>query len=142
MGQRVGTTRAMGELEDMRILLIDDESLVRSTLERTLAAAGYEVVVAADGAQGISVLESDPCELVITDILMPQKEGIETIFEIRKRNLAKWIIAISGGGRAKNMMPLHMATKAGADLILAKPVRGESLLNAVQALTAGSAAAG
>lgn len=123
----------------MRILVIDDEALVLQHFATMLGSAGYEVVVAANGEEGIAALESASFDLVISDILMPQKEGIETIFEIRKRKLAKWIIAISGGGLAKNMKPLQLAKKAGADLTLAKPVGREAMLDAIRSLSASAA---
>ncbi|MGH6946490.1 MAG: response regulator [Kiloniellales bacterium] len=123
----------------MRILFIDDEALVREHFAGLLGSAGYEVVVALDGEEGIAALESEPFDLVICDILMPKKEGMETIFEIRKRKLARWVIAISGGGLAKNMKPLQLAKKAGADVILAKPVGREAMLDAIRSLTSKSA---
>ena len=82
-----------------RILIIDDEPNMRSMLRRMLHKAGHQVSEAGDGAEGIDSYERDPPDLVITDILMPKKEGIETIIALHRADPDLPVIAISGGGR-------------------------------------------
>ncbi len=112
-----------------RIVLIDDDEDVRRTLVRMLETAGHEVHEAADGSSGLELcLEVDP-QLVITDILMPEKEGIETIMTLKRDRPALKIIAISGGGRSGGMDFLDMARSLGADEVLQKPFRRAELLD-------------
>ena len=121
-----------------RILVIEDEDMVRDAVRDSLTGAGYEVSGAANGEEGLNVLKTRPIDLVITDILMPEKEGIETIIEIRKARSDIKILAISGGGRERNLHPLEMAGKIGADMTLAKPFEPERLLLAVRDLLSGT----
>ncbi len=117
-----------------RILIIDDNDLVRATLARSLAAAEYEVIEAADGDEGLRKYQDGGIDLVITDILMPEKEGLETIQELRRANGAVKIIAISGGDRAGNLSYLGMAAALGADGVLSKPIRRFDLLAKIDAV--------
>jgi len=104
--------------------------MLRQLLER----AGYEVVEAPDGAVGLALYYEHPADLVITDILMPEKEGIETISTLRKTASGVKIIAISGGGGGRlNKEDVLLSAQAfGALRTLAKPVAREELLAAVQ----------
>jgi len=115
-----------------RVLVIDDEEMIRNEIMAVLTQAGYEVSGAVNGAEGLKILASQPIDLVITDILMPDKEGIETIIGIRKARPQSHIVAISGGGRMQNLYPLGIAEKIGADATLAKPFEVEDLLQVVQ----------
>lgn len=117
-----------------RILIIDDDDLVRATLTRTLTAEGHDIVAAADGREGIAQYHKGEFDLVITDILMPEKEGLETIQELRRAGSEVKIIAISGGDRTGNMSYLKMAGALGADGVLAKPVRRQDLLAEIDAV--------
>ncbi len=118
-----------------RILVIDDEYQARSMLRMMLECAGYEVEDAPDGEIGIKLYRKSPTDLVITDILMPKKEGIETIIEIRRDFPSARIIAISGGGRLKTPdIFLSMAESFGAARVFAKPVDKDELLDAVREL--------
>lgn len=119
----------------MRILLIDDDLLIRELVGSILAEAGHNVVTAANGVDGIDKLQTQNFDLVVTDILMPDKEGVETIFEVRQSWPDLRIIAISGGGLMKNFSPLSVAKKAGADVVLTKPFEPEDLLNAVKTIS-------
>ena len=121
-----------------RILLIDDEALVRETLRITLVKAGHAVTTARNGAEGLEIFASEPADLVVTDILMPEKEGIETILSLRKVDPAVGIIAISGGDRSGYDV-LDIARRLGADRILWKPFAREELLAAVDELLADKA---
>jgi len=119
-----------------RILLIDDDDLVRSTIQNILESAGYEVIQAADGEEGLEACRAGVPALVITDILMPNKEGIETIRDLKRCDPVPRIIAISGGDRSGKVQFLQMAEKLGADRILAKPFRKAALLDLVEGLLA------
>lgn len=116
------------------ILVIDDEPGVRQTVHRILILAGHSVVEAEDGAAALSQMRSEAPAVVLTDILMPGTEGIETIFKIRRALPETRIIAMSGGGQAGNFDFLKLAERAGADAVLAKPFRAVELTEAVDRL--------
>jgi len=116
-----------------RILVIDDEANIRSLYKRILEQAGHDVREAVDGSQGTTLYRQHGADLVITDILMPQKEGIETIMELRRDFPQVKIIAISGGGQTMSSSAcLHLAKRLGAIKTLAKPFSRQELLTAVQ----------
>ncbi len=114
-----------------RILIIDDEPNLRSMLRRMLHQAGHQVSEASNGAEGIKLYKQDQPDLIITDILMPEKEGIETILALHRSDPDLPIIAISGGGRSGGADFLCIAEKLGARHTLSKPFRGDQLLGAV-----------
>lgn len=113
------------------VLVIDDELPIRQLLKRTLQGAGHEVIEAADGNAGCRLAAERRPDLCVTDVLMPDKEGIETIHDLRRSNANIKIIAISGGGRARIMTFLEIAQAVGADAVLSKPFRPGELLAAV-----------
>jgi CheY-like chemotaxis protein len=118
-----------------RILVIDDDDSVRSLQREILRSAGYEITEAANGVDGSRLFREQPFDLVITDIIMPGKEGLETIQEIRREFGDTKIIAISGGGRsiaAQTVLPI--AARLGADEIMDKPFTIGGLLSAVKRL--------
>ncbi len=122
-----------------RILIIDDEPNMLSMLRRMLHQAGHQVSEAGNGTEGIDSYERDPPDLVITDIIMPKKEGIETIIALHRADPDLPIIAISGGGRSGGVDFLSSAEKLGAHHTLSKPFRGDQLLSAVsECLSANS----
>jgi len=121
-----------------RVLIIDDEEQFRSMLRQVLELSGYVVAEAGDGQQGLAILHQESADLVITDIIMPNKEGIETIFELKRDFPAVKIIAISGGSRQGGYQYLDQARHAGADHTLVKPFDGDELLQAIEALTKAS----
>jgi CheY-like chemotaxis protein len=110
------------------VLVIDDDAGIRRMIVRILAAAGHEVSEAADGQEGLQRLREHRHEIVITDIVMPEQEGIETIRRIRAVAPQTRIIAISGGGSTGTGMYLKLAKRTGADITLAKPFRARELL--------------
>jgi DNA-binding response OmpR family regulator len=115
------------------ILLIDDDPLVAFTVERMLEGDGFTVIRAADGDRGLQILQEKTVDLVITDLIMPVKEGIETIREIRELDATLPVIAVSGGGgHGSGGNYLRMAQALGATEILAKPFDQEQLLAAVK----------
>ncbi len=119
-----------------RILVIDDDVQVRQMLKQTLERKGYEVVDAADGAEGIKLYRAEPTDLVITDIIMPEKEGIETIMELKRDFPDVKIIAISGGGRVDPGNYLEIARRWGVEHTFTKPFDRAQLLEAIQQLLA------
>lgn len=118
----------------MKILLIDDDELIRTTCRNILKKDGYTVVEAGDGNVGVQLFKSENPDIVVTDMLMPDKEGLETISDIREINSKAKIIAISSGGSTQNMGFLQLAKQIGADCVLKKPFRPAELLTAVKGL--------
>jgi DNA-binding response OmpR family regulator len=114
-----------------RILIIDDEDLLRETIAQVLGDAGFDTREASDGEQGIAEFRKSPSDLVITDILMPTKEGIETIRELRRISSGVKIIAMSGGGNLLKTSYLDVARQLGANVVLKKPFEMRALLDAV-----------
>jgi DNA-binding response OmpR family regulator len=112
------------------ILVIDDDSGVREFLGTILDEAGYRVLTAGDGDQGLEIFRDKKPDLVITDIVMPRKGGIETIIEMRRVRLDANIIAISGGSREEPDV-LRVALLLGACDVLAKPFGAQDLLTHV-----------
>ncbi len=115
-----------------RILVIDDEEQLRIMFRESLERVGYQVMDASNGKLGLKLCQEEQFDLVITDILMPEKDGIETIGEIRRYFPETKIIAISGGGQRLNAKDvLHTAGILGALCTLRKPFEIEELLSAV-----------
>lgn len=114
-----------------RILIVDDEPAILLLLEQLLSAEGYQVVTAADGHQAHLLARSQRFDLFLIDMIMPFKDGIETILSLRTLRSKAAIIAMSGGlqGGAGNYLPL--AEKLGASASLAKPFNRQTLLTAV-----------
>lgn len=123
-----------------RVLVIDDEPQLRQLVRRVLEAAGHQVTEAPDGRKGIMLFRLEKPDLVITDILMPEKEGIETIRELRAAAADVPILAISGGGRTAHLDFLDIAREFGALASLSKPFLPRQLLEEVTRLLAGTTA--
>jgi CheY-like chemotaxis protein len=113
------------------ILIIDDDAAVSKTLSLILMRAGYNVSTATSGRKGLEMLTNGGFDLVLTDIIMPELDGIEAIRKIRADHPGLRIIAMSGGGQIDKADFLHMAKALGADRVLEKPVRSEQLLELV-----------
>jgi len=118
------------------ILVIDDDKLMCLALAKILISAGYNVVQASDGEEGLKLYRTQDFDLVITDLIMPDKEGIQIIRELRKENSRIRIIAMSAGGRGGATDYLKWARLMGAKQCLSKPIKREDLLDAVQAVLA------
>jgi CheY-like chemotaxis protein len=114
-----------------RILIIDDDRQARNVLQQILTRTGYEVIEAPDGVEGVRLFRTTPSDLVITDILMPEKEGLETIRELRQISPQVKIIAISGGGERGTLNFLHIAEKLGAQCTVRKPFSRQELVDTV-----------
>lgn len=117
-----------------RILLIDDHEQVREMLGELLDSAGYEVTKAADGAEGLRLFRAHPVDLVITDVIMPETEGLEVISEVKQMAPSTKVIAVSGGGYNNNMSYLTIAERMGADKTISKPFKIELFLSTVKEL--------
>jgi len=115
-----------------RILVIDDEPQIRSMLRLMLERAGYEVIEAPDGLEGIRCYRANPADLIISDLIMPNKDGIGMMIELKKEFPKIKIIAMSGGGLNKPEGYLEGAKKLGAEYTLTKPIDRDQLLRAVR----------
>jgi DNA-binding response OmpR family regulator len=115
----------------MKILVIDDNPAFRSSLARTLGKGGYQVVMADDGEQGLAMFRVENPDLVICDLIMPRRSGVDTIQQIRRESPAMKIIAISGSGTMMNVDGLATAFESGADDVIVKPFDSEDLLSRV-----------
>jgi len=105
-----------------KILVLDDEPSILLMMKKMLEKEGHEVSVALNGIEGMELYEQNKPDMVITDILMPGKEGLETIIELRKKNTELKIIAISGGGRISPEGYLPGAKLLGANAVFQKPL--------------------
>jgi len=115
-----------------RILVIDDQEAIRRVVRRALERDGHEVFDASDGEIGIQILESQSCEVVITDIFMPGQDGIVTLRQIRKRFPAVKVIVISGGD-SSGMLDLRQdAEFLGAVKSLQKPFNAGEIMDLVR----------
>ena len=109
-----------------QILLIDDDDLLRGVLAKALGHVGHTVIQAADGQQGVELARATALDLVITDLVMPVQEGVETILTLRRERPNLPIIAISGGV-SNSQLYLEIAGKVGAKRILPKPFTPQEL---------------
>jgi CheY-like chemotaxis protein len=116
----------------LRVLIIDDEPQIRSMLRLMLEREGFEVIEAPDGLEGIRRYREKPADLIISDLIMPNKDGIGMIIELKKEFPDVKIIAMSGGGLNKPEGYLEGAKKLGAKRTLTKPIHREQLLRAVR----------
>ena len=114
-----------------KILIIDDDPSILTMLKRMLEKAGYEVDTASNGSEGLVRIESCLPDLLVTDIVMPEKEGLELISYLREKNPKLKIAAISGGGRFHYEGYLTSAKLLGADLIFQKPLVHKEFVQAV-----------
>ena len=113
------------------ILIVDDERLGLKVLCTMLRAGGHGVTETANGQQALSYLERHSVDVVVTDVIMPKKDGLETISDIRRKYPNTRIIAISGGARPSGSGALAKAQALGADRTLAKPFRQKAILDLV-----------
>ncbi len=117
-----------------RILVIDDEPSSLDLLQRILEGEGYAVEVASNGLEGVELFRLRPCDLVISDMVMPVKDGLQTILELRDIAPNLPVIAISGGGVISKERYLTVAGYLGKVMTIAKPFAVETIVNAVAGL--------
>ncbi len=117
-----------------RILVMDDDELLRSALRVVLEAAGYEVIEAADGNAGLRLQREQDADLVLVDIFMPERDGLEVIRALRAEIPQPKIIAMSGGGQTGQIEVLEAAAAFGAARTLLKPFQPRQLLKAIRDL--------
>lgn len=118
------------------ILVIDDDKAVLQTIRYMLEDHRFTVAFAHDGLEGLRVFRQLKPDLVVTDIIMPEQDGIGTIMTMHRERPATGIIAMSGGGRVGNSDFLSIAQKLGAHTTLAKPFEDMDLLSAIEAVLA------
>lgn len=112
-----------------RVLLIDDDAALLSLMAMAFTAAGYSVETADNGLKGLRMVDGYEPHLVVTDIVMPELEGIGAILQIRRKPSPPKIIAISGAGPGGRRDYLSWARHLGADEVLAKPFRSSQLVS-------------
>ena len=117
----------------IRILLVDDDDMSRGAIHKMLERAGYAVESTSDGDEVIRMYGQEAADLVITDLIMPDKDGLEIIQDLRRLNPQVRILAISGGGRVDANEYLAVARKFGAVEVLSKPFTKDDLRKAVDA---------
>ncbi len=120
------------------VLIVDDERLLQDMMALTLKHAGYEVFTASDGREALQLCGQRPFDVVITDLLMPEKDGIELLLQLRKQQPAPRTIAVSGGGCVGAEVYLRLAESLGVAKTLRKPCSAGQLLAAVSGSLAGS----
>lgn len=125
-----------------RVLVIDDNADFRTLIQLALVAEGFDVSVAANGQDGMCLLRKQIADIVVTDILMPEQDGIETIAELRRDFPDVKIIAISGALSATGFDYLRVPIQLGAARILRKPFQMQELLGALRELVSTQAEPG
>lgn len=117
-----------------KILLIDDDAAFRMLVSLWLSRAGHDVVVASNGRQGVQIAGEQPFDIIVTDIVMPDQEGIETIMMLRRGGMNMPILAMSGGGTLDNTFYLRSAQALGANDTIAKPFTSTDLIGKISHL--------
>jgi len=117
-----------------KLLIIDDDEQFRAFMSEALSDKGYDVLTASNGNEGLKSIASDNPDLVITDIVMPEKEGVEVIMELQQSESSIPIIAMSGGNLGNADSYLKMAKKLGADAVISKPFQLNNLISEIEKL--------
>lgn len=116
----------------LTLLIADDDRLTRDAYKAAAERHGYDVLLAEDGEAVMTIVASNPVDVVLLDILMPKKEGLETLIDLKRQRPALYIIAMSAGsGRSKHDF-LSIAAKFGADATLRKPFTPQALFDLVE----------
>ena len=116
-----------------KILVIDDEADICEMTKLLLERAGHEAACTTDSRLALNLVNEQPFDAVITDMLMPEKDGLEVIADLRRNHPGVRIIASSGGGRVSSNSYLHIAQKSGAHALLAKPFTYPELVASIEA---------
>ena len=115
----------------MHVLLIDDEPMVRKIVRKMLERQGHTVVEAENGRIGLAELQKRPFDLVVTDIVMPEVEGLEVLMSVRQHHPSLPVVVMSGTGHALALKSLELASKLGATAVLQKPFASDALAQAI-----------
>src|SRR5437879_2953344 len=134
-GRAIDKTResivVQSEIYMQTVLIVDDDAETRTVLQAVLLKAGLSVFVVATGEEAVRLCRSQRIDVVLLDIWMPEKDGLETLMDIRRGAPDAKIIAMSGGGKLGSMHPLAFASRLGAKRTLTKPFTQQELLSAV-----------
>lgn len=117
-----------------RVMIVEDDGQVRKVWRAVLEEAGYEVTEAEDGFRAVEIQRENPADLVVTDLLMPGRDGLETIMHIRRADRSVKFIAVTGGGKILRSDLLRQARMLGATKTFQKPLEAEKLIEAVREL--------
>jgi DNA-binding response OmpR family regulator len=128
----------LGENSVARVLITDDDGRLRQTLSDVLARAGHEVFTASTGRNALAVLGREAVDVIITDVYMPEMDGIELLLALRQTHTELPVVVISGGGTRGNVEVLDSLEMLGAACVLRKPFDFQHLLAVVDELTAGA----
>lgn len=120
-----------------RILVVEDDAIMRRVLKDSLVRNGHDVAVAVNGADALRFLEAESFELVITDLIMPEVEGLQLLRTLRKKESPPKVIAMSGGGRGSAGDYLEMAKMQGAVATLKKPFTYQTLSDVIDRVLKG-----
>jgi DNA-binding response OmpR family regulator len=123
---------ALGTCDRFTILVVDDDQDLRQLVCRMLDQQGHRTLEASNGIAGLRILETTPVDVILTDVVMPDLEGLEFIRRIRRLSLSSKVIVMSGGGRGSAGDYLALATLFGADATLPKPFSATELGEVVQ----------
>jgi len=123
------------------VLLTEDDTLVRQTIEQILQLAGHQVSVVCNGREAIEYCSHTQPDLILTDMLMPEMEGVETIVRLKQMAPTIPIIAYSGGGRSERFDFLDIARSIGASAILRKPLMPRELCDTISLVLTGTSGA-
>ncbi|MCK4992634.1 MAG: response regulator, partial [Bacteroidales bacterium] len=118
----------------LKVLVIDDSSVIVDYIKGNLEEAGYEVCTADNGKAGIEMIDKYDLDLVITDIIMPERDGVEVMLYIKRLYPDIRTIVITSGGAIAAKDHLSMASKLGADFVIQKPVDPLQLLATISAI--------
>ncbi len=121
-----------------RVLILDDEEAMREAIRMVLEEDGHEVAEASNGVTGLEMFRERPSDVVVTDLIMPKKDGIETIRDLRREFPNVKIVALSGRGGIQINANLTRAKQVGADLTILKPCEPAEIRDAVRSLTESS----
>lgn len=117
-----------------KILIVDDDDLIRDLLYEILTPQGFEIILAENGNRAMEILSRERVDLIITDIIMPEKEGIETILDIKKKLPNAKIIAMSGGGQLGANSYLNIAKRLGVSATITKPFDPNKLVKTIRTI--------
>jgi CheY-like chemotaxis protein len=119
------------------ILVIDDDAHMRQFMRRVLESSGYTVTEAANGRAGVERFRAEPADVVVTDMVMPEQGGIETMLQLKSAHPKVRIVGVTGSGAGAQLSLVRSAGRLGADVWLAKPFLANELLRAIAEVLAG-----